>query len=71
MLTPIDPKSLYVIHKDKERELERNIERMRAARERGPASNSAFEQKQAWYLQVVQSLKARLAKRPSRLPETL
>lgn len=71
MLTPIDPRSLYVIHKDRERELERNLELMRIAKEQGSVTRGVWAQIPALMAVVVQSLKRKLFRRANRLPETL
>ncbi len=49
MFSPVSPQFVYMIQKEKERDLEREIELARVARERGTS-----EQPQAWYAQAAQ-----------------
>lgn len=66
MFSPVSPEFVYVIHKDKERELEARIEQARNARERRSAeASSGLEQKRSWVAQVSQWMKGRLSSRAS------
>lgn len=77
MINPISPQFVYLIHKDKEREMLRNIEQARIAKEvaalrRAEAEASAsLGQSRAWYAQAFQSIKGKLFQRAGSQPETL
>lgn len=51
----IDPRTQYILHKERENELMRQIERKLAAQERG----ESVETGQAWYLAAGQWLKGK------------
>lgn len=64
MFSPVSPEFVYVIHKDKERELEYKIEQARIARERRSAeAGSSLEQKRSLLTQVSQWMKGKLFSR--------
>ncbi len=55
MMNPISPQFVYMIQTQTERELEREIELARIARERG-----SFEQQPSWFAQAAQRVNALL-----------
>ncbi len=63
MMYPVSPQFVYMIQKQKERELEREIELARIARERG-----IYEQRPSWFAQAAQRVNALLFHRtPARV----
>ncbi len=78
MFSPVSPEFVHIIHQDKVRELEREIELARIAKEqRSLEAGSAVEQRQTWYAQTSQWIKEKLfsrvsaSERPSSQPETI
>lgn len=66
MMNPISPQFVYVIHKEKERELERQIELLRIAKEQRAAEVvGSLEPGRSWYDQAVQWMKGMLFNRAS------
>jgi hypothetical protein len=57
----IDPRSLYIVYKEQERELMLQIERRRAAKERGEYAETS----QPWYSAAEQWLKEKVFSRRS------
>ncbi len=66
MFSPISPEFVHIIHQEKERELEHEIELARIARERRALeAGSVVEQQQTWYAQTSQWVKEKLFNRAS------
>ncbi len=60
MITPIDPRSLKIMHDEKIGKLEREIEMRRMVAERREAGIS-FESGPAWYARAAQWMQAKLS----------
>ncbi len=58
MMYPVSPQFVHMIQKQKERELEREIELARIARERG-----SFDQRPSWFAQAAQWVSALIFRR--------
>ena len=66
MINPISPQFVYIIHKDKERELMRQIEAARTAKERRAyEAGGSLENKRTWYAQASQWMKEKFSNRAS------
>lgn len=65
MFQPVSPQTVYLIHKEKERELNRQIELLRIAREQNAGEkrltvgSGTFTVKNAWLAQAVQWLQVK------------
>jgi hypothetical protein len=72
MMSPVSPQFVYLIHKENERELVRQIELERDARQRGALEEvGALDPIRAWYAQAAQWMKAKLFNRAPESQETI
>lgn len=63
MFNQLDTRTLYIVQKDKERELEARIAMARAAKESAVFSGVKYETSQPWYAPVMAWMKTKLLHR--------
>ncbi len=64
MMSPVSPEFVRIIHEEKVRNLEREIEFMRIAKERQEAGGiSAYGSSRTWYAQAAQWMKENIFSR--------